>query len=345
MSSDDAHERVPLQAGRALVGRAHPLRQCILVSFAVSMIVITTSFFAVGISTRRPMLGPLFIVSCLPSFLIIFVAYRRSSTAEGMEDPEDPEHYFETDKIPIEVLIIGFTAGICSTFPIAFLGVGTTALMGQLAGGSLTFLELCLYLAVEIYVFVALFEEGAKLFVARYSIDRKSLAPYIQHPFGVVLYAMVCALGFACIENVLYVMQEGGEEASWHVAIARALLSVPLHATTGTLIGCNLARRVFLAERKWSFARILALPVLIHGTFDYLFVMPLRSGPFREENKSHELMNADNTLDIGDFYGFLYLFNVVLVIVSAGFVKRSVDRMLLDHRHAVATGGSSARAH
>ncbi|MFO1011210.1 MAG: PrsW family glutamic-type intramembrane protease [Planctomycetota bacterium] len=98
---------------------------------------------------------------------------------------------------------------------------------------------------------------------------------HLDEPFDWVVYGVTVALGFALVENVLYVVNFGSE-----VATTRALFAVPAHALNGTLMGCRMARAATLEPRRAAEQRTLALlePVLWHGAYDFLaFAMSARS--------------------------------------------------------------------
>ena len=99
-----------------------------------------------------------------------------------------------------------------------------------------------------------------------------------DEPMDAVVYSVVVSLGFACLENVLYVMQ-GGMLA----AALRAVTAVPVHASLGALMGYYYAKQRFGPlgyARLWS--KALWVPVLVHGLYD-LSPMLLASGLFEAE--------------------------------------------------------------
>lgn len=106
-------------------------------------------------------------------------------------------------------------------------------------------------------------EEGFKL-LALARRGRRDAA--IDEPFDWVVYAVAVALGFATVENVLYVA-EGGMP----VALARAATAVPMHALCGTVMGWRLARAVMLPAQA-NRERLLAFvePTVWHGAYDAL---------------------------------------------------------------------------
>ncbi len=76
------------------------------------------------------------------------------------------------------------------------------------------------------------------------------------------------SMGFACTENIMYVL-DGGYET----AILRAFTAVPAHATFGILMGYFMGKAKFSNNRfKLNMAGLL-LAVLFHGAYDFfLFI-------------------------------------------------------------------------
>lgn len=87
-----------------------------------------------------------------------------------------------------------------------------------------------------------------------------------DEPMDGIVYGVAAALGFATIENILYVMQAGAG-----VAIVRALLSVPGHALWGCLWGYALGRAKFRREPGGTGLVVgaLLLAILCHGLFNF----------------------------------------------------------------------------
>ena len=145
-----------------------------------------------------------------------------------------------------------------------------------------------------------------------------------------VLYCLAVALGFAALENVTYVLNEGGDGA-WFLAIARALLSVPLHALTGALIGVGFARRSFLHEER-GVVRVIWLPIVVHGTYDFVFVLPIRNGPYDPSAVANRFFTEDNTVDVGRWTAMVYVFNVAMVIGMVTYAWFLVGWLVRDWR-------------
>ena len=123
------------------------------------------------------------------------------------------------------------------------------------------------WLAIDNFLLTALVEEGGKYFVLK---KRTWKSPEFNYAFDAVVYAVVVSLGFATLENILYVM-----DSDLETAIMRALLSVPGHAIDGVFMGCfyGMAKRHDVAGnkrgRKKNLRRALWVPTLIHGFYDF----------------------------------------------------------------------------
>lgn len=92
--------------------------------------------------------------------------------------------------------------------------------------------ETAYYIATALIV--GLIEEGTKmLFLRRYTWNN----PNFNFRFDGVVYAVFVSLGFAAIENVLYVYQFG-----LSVAFARAMLAIPAHMGFAVFMGAYYGR-------------------------------------------------------------------------------------------------------
>lgn len=82
-----------------------------------------------------------------------------------------------------------------------------------------------------------------------------------------IVYSSSLALGFAAVENMLYVLGSGLE-----AGYVRALLPVPAHAFFGVVMGYFLARAKFQTgrARHENLTRALFVPAALHGAFNFL---------------------------------------------------------------------------
>lgn len=85
-----------------------------------------------------------------------------------------------------------------------------------------------------------------------------------------LVYAAAVGLGFACIENIMYVLSAG---AGWfQVSVTRALFAVPGHFSFAIVMGYFYSKNHFewYKSTPWSRIRIWFYPVLLHGVYDTL---------------------------------------------------------------------------
>jgi RsiW-degrading membrane proteinase PrsW (M82 family)/ribosomal protein S18 acetylase RimI-like enzyme len=115
---------------------------------------------------------------------------------------------------------------------------------------------------IKAFFVVALTEELAKFLVFRlYSYTRKSF----DEPLDGIVYAVIVSMGFATLENILYVTKGG-----WQVGVMRMFLSVPAHATFGVLMGYYAGKAKFEPNRR-HYLLLMGLfwAVLFHGVYDF----------------------------------------------------------------------------
>lgn len=81
-----------------------------------------------------------------------------------------------------------------------------------------------------------------------------------------IVYAVFVSLGFACLENIIYVAQHG-----IGVGIMRGILSVPSHALDGVIMGYFLSLARFIPARRMEYLfKSLFYAILAHGIYDFL---------------------------------------------------------------------------
>ena len=99
-----------------------------------------------------------------------------------------------------------------------------------------------LYVAVDMFIGVALVEEGFKwltlVFFTKKSKEFNCL-------FDGMIYAIFVSLGFAALENILYVLNNG-----WVNAATRAILSVPGHMFFAVMMGYYYSRWNIFAKAR-----------------------------------------------------------------------------------------------
>jgi RsiW-degrading membrane proteinase PrsW (M82 family) len=106
-------------------------------------------------------------------------------------------------------------------------------------------------------------EEGLKFLVVYFAIYHH---PEFDEPMDGIVYATAASLGFATIENILYVIDGG-----LAVGIIRAIASVPGHVIFACIWGFALGTAKFKPanERRGIILTGLFLGMLMHGIFNF----------------------------------------------------------------------------
>jgi len=160
---------------------------------------------------------------------------------------------------PTPWLVKALMWGIAICFPVAILEMGIEACL--FGGGQPT----NLFGTTVMAFFVAAIPEESFKLLALWIVLRKN--PYFDEHYDGIVYAVCVGLGFAAIENILYVFNE---EEWLSTAIARALLAVPGHYAFAVLMGYYYSIYHFVDRSTKTAVCILLVPVIAHGVYDSL---------------------------------------------------------------------------
>ena len=84
-----------------------------------------------------------------------------------------------------------------------------------------------------------------------------------------IVYATFVSLGFACLENILYVFDSG-----FGTGVMRAIISVPGHFLFGVLMGYFISLAKFDKSNSLIYLILSVLvPGIVHGLFDWLLMV------------------------------------------------------------------------
>ncbi len=191
----------------------------------------------------------LFILALLPVIILGYYTYSK-----------------DDEKEPKKLLIELFLGGLLSAILTVVLSLLVRVVFPMFAGEVAYFgpIKLLIYT----FVVVAFIEELCK-FIILYLISYHN-KEYDQL-YDMVVYAVFVALGFAWIENLLYVY-EGGLT----IALTRLVFAVPTHASVAVFMGYYLSlsklSELYKKEklrRKYLLYSIL-IPTLLHGVYDFI---------------------------------------------------------------------------
>jgi RsiW-degrading membrane proteinase PrsW (M82 family) len=164
------------------------------------------------------------------------------------------------EKEPYRLLLLGLVFGVTITFPIIQAENMVTALMP--VGG-------LLFEAFYVSFIVAGLVEEAFKFIVLYSLTWRNRN--LNERFDGIVYAVFISLGFAGLENILYVFNP--ELGGMATALSRAIFSVPGHGFFGVMMGYYFAMAKFEAGKKTRLMlRGFLIPWLVHGLYDFILL-------------------------------------------------------------------------
>jgi RsiW-degrading membrane proteinase PrsW (M82 family) len=115
---------------------------------------------------------------------------------------------------------------------------------------------------LEAYLVAGTTEETLKLLMVLIYVYWQ---PHFDEVMDGVLYTAASSLGFAMLENVLYVAKGGVA-----TGVVRAFTAVPLHATGSGIMGYFVGRSKFAGPAKPFWILLgLGIAIFIHGTYDW----------------------------------------------------------------------------
>lgn len=182
----------------------------------------------------------LILIALAPVFIILFYMYFRD----------------KYEREPVGLLVKSLVAGILITVPVIFAEQWLTEIGERL----LTPGRQVLWSA---FIVAGTTEEAFKFLALVLLIWTNK---NFNERFDGIVYAVFVSLGFALVENILYVW-DGGTTVGW----IRALTAVPAHALFGVTMGYYLALARFANDGMQVSYMIRALlwPVILHGFYDY----------------------------------------------------------------------------
>ncbi|WP_105614102.1 PrsW family intramembrane metalloprotease [Vallitalea okinawensis] len=195
------------------------------------------------------------------------------------------DHY---DKEPFKYLVIVFILGCFSTFPSVFFE--------QLIA-RLNVFQGWLGMMFAAFIVVALVEEYIKRAVVYYSVYHSGA---FNEKLDGMIYCSFASLGFATIENIIYVVFRYPyiPGLGWY----RAFLSVPTHMLYAITMGYYMSLSKFTDDekKKRQYKRkSLWIPVILHGVFDLILMVN----------------NPKSTLVFAVFLAYLWIMNIRKLMV------------------------------
>ena len=228
------------------------------------------------------------ISAVLPVLILLFFIYKK--------DKLQPE--------PLGKLVWTFFVGCLSVIPASLIELGLSIFTPADPIGAGIF---------NGYVVAGFTEELCKLLLLMWVIWK---SPYFDEYFDGIVYAAFLSLGFACVENIMYVYGTGEEPMM--IALTRGLLAVPAHFLFAVIMGYHLALAKFdLPNRNTHLFHALLYPVLLHGTYDALLMVS--DGLSKGSNSEETIATA--------MAGFLIIVFLVFDVLMWRWGMKRIKRM------------------
>ncbi len=147
-----------------------------------------------------------------------------------------------------------------------------------------------------------------------------------DEPIDAMLYMIIAALGFAALENLLYLWPASGDPAPLDTLVntsaLRFLLPVFLHALASGILGFFLALSFFYTKKRAKLKILgIGIAIVLHGLFNF-FIIQLDQD-----------INAQTILHSKYFYFLIAIMLGSAIFVSWGFKRlkkfKSVCRIII----------------
>ena len=219
------------------------------------------------------------LLAFIPIFVIAVYIYKRD----------------KFNKEPLKELLKAFAAGMFSAVVVI--------LIHEILDLSGVDIETNVFLRA--FVSAAVIEECSKFFFF-YKLFWNN--PNFDERFDGIVYAVYVSLGFAFVENVLYIYQDVGQAVS--IARARAFFAVPAHTLFAIAMGYGAGIARFSRKRASLYlVSGLVWAILLHGIYDFLLMY------------SNELASVNETFSAFIVMLF-YIFVIIMWVVGFRRMKK-----------------------
>ncbi|MBQ6766431.1 MAG: PrsW family intramembrane metalloprotease [Paludibacteraceae bacterium] len=219
------------------------------------------------------------LLAFIPIFVIAVYIYKRD----------------KFNKEPLKELLKAFAAGMFSAVVVI--------LVHEILDLSGVDIETNVFLRA--FVSAAVIEECSKFFFF-YKLFWNN--PNFDERFDGIVYAVYVSLGFAFVENVLYIYQDVGQAVS--IARARAFFAVPAHTLFAIAMGYGAGIARFSRKRASLYlVSGLIWAILLHGIYDFLLMY------------SSELASVNETFSAFIVMLF-YIFVIIMWVVGFRRMKK-----------------------
>lgn len=172
---------------------------------------------------------------------------------------------------PKRMILKIFLWGALITLPVFFVQVGLKNLLDGFD------INLIIKNLIYWFLVIGFSEEFFKYLVIRLKVIN---SPHLDEPLDIMLYMVIAALGFAAVENILYLFIPLGQ-MSFDQMIGRTLLvdlvrfvgATFLHTLCSAVVGYSLAMSFCEAKQKYAFlAAGIFVATVLHGLYNFSII-------------------------------------------------------------------------
>lgn len=189
------------------------------------------------------------LTALLPIAILIYYIYHKDKNSPEPTGQLVKAFFYGVLSIPLS---------LCISIPLGLMGIYPTEATNILGSVSTAFFG------------AAIPEEIAKFFVL-WLVLRNN--PYFDEKMDGIVYAVCVSLGFAALENIMYLFSNA--ESYLSVGVVRAIFAVPGHFCFGILMGYYYSLAKFYPKSATkNKALVLIAPIIVHGLYDsILFII------------------------------------------------------------------------
>lgn len=163
----------------------------------------------------------------------------------------------------------------------------------------------------NVFLGIALIEEGMKLSGVMLLAMKNA---EFDCRYDAIVYCVYSSLGFAFVENFLYVMSSTATGGILTTVIGRAIFSIPGHAMFGVIMGYFIGKAKEAKIKKsvgyaGNVVLALVMPMVVHTIYDWALMMSTASGYLGN--------NTNSVLYIALFIlSFIFAISIALVLIN-----------------------------
>jgi RsiW-degrading membrane proteinase PrsW (M82 family) len=162
------------------------------------------------------------------------------------------------EKEPLRVMLRAFFYGLLSVVPAAWLEQ-KFGIMDKNDVVSTAYLA---------FLVIAGAEEGCKYLFMRWSVYRN---PAFNEPFDGIVYCVMVSMGFATVENVMYVLRS---DDPMRTALLRMLTAIPAHFTFAVIMGYFVGLSKFAPGKGLRYTIYgVGGAMFFHGAYDFCLIL------------------------------------------------------------------------